>query len=149
MAVLFGKRKRHLARILIVEDEPLVAFDNERFLDEEGFEVVATIDRVEDAVTLIETGTPIDLVLADVNLADGSGIDVARAAFDRGIAVLFVTGACPNHARALACGCLAKPYHQRDLVRSIDVIEAVRHGTGRPPRAPSGFSLFIELPQAG
>ncbi|MFX7922726.1 response regulator, partial [Acinetobacter baumannii] len=69
MAVLFGKRKRHLARILIVEDEPLVAFDNERFLDEEGFEVVATIDRVEDAVTLIETGTPIDLVLADVNLA--------------------------------------------------------------------------------
>lgn len=126
-----------------------MAFDNERFLAEEGFEVVATLDRVEEAVSLIEAETAIDLVLADVNLADGSGIDVAQAAFDRGIAVLFVTGACPGHARALACGCLSKPYHQRDLVRSIDVIEAVRHTGGRPPRAPTGFSLFLELPQAG
>lgn len=149
MAVLFGKRRRHLARILIVEDEALIAFDNERFLAEEGFEIVATLDRVEEAVTLIEAGTEIDLVLADVNLADGSGIDVAQAAHDRGIAVLFVTGACPSHALALACGCLSKPYHQRDLVRSIDVIEAVRHGGGRTPRAPAGFSLFIDVPQAG
>jgi DNA-binding response OmpR family regulator len=141
VAILFKKSKRRLAKLLIVEDEPLVAFDNERFLSDEGFDVVATIDRVDEAVALILAGTPIDLVLADVNLTDGSGIDVAQVAFDRGIAVLFVTGACPNHARALANGCLAKPYTQRNLLAAIEAIEAVIAGT-KPKRLPSGFSLF-------
>lgn len=144
MANLFGKRRRGLPRLLIVEDEPLVAFDNERFLTDEGYEVVATIDRVAEAVGLIVGGTPIDLVLADVNLTDGSGIDVARAAFDHGIAVLFVTGACPGHARALANGCLSKPYDQRDLLHSIQVIEGVMQGS-KPRRMPAGFSLFKDV----
>lgn len=141
MAILFKKPRRRLPRIVIVEDEPLVAFDNERFLTDEGFEVVATIDRVDEIVALILDGTPIDLVLADVNLADGSGIDVAQVAFDRGIAVLFVTGDCPGHARALANGCLAKPYTQRNLLAAIEVIEGVMAGV-KPKRLPSGFTLF-------
>lgn len=138
---LFGKRKRTVTRVLIVEDEPLVAFDNERFLIDEGFEVVATIDRVDAAVALILDDTPIDLVLADVNLRDGSGIDVAQTAFDRGIPVLFVTGDCPGHARALANGCLSKPYLQRDLLGAIDAIDSVLAGV-QPKRLPSGFRLF-------
>lgn len=141
MAILFGKRQRHLGRVVIVEDEPLIAFDNERFLSDEGFAVVGTFDRAADAVTLIRRGTPVDLVLADVNLSQGSGIDVARAAHERGIAVLFVTGACPGHARALANGCLAKPYTQRDLLAAIEVIDAVLTGD-KPRRVPAGFSLF-------
>jgi CheY-like chemotaxis protein len=40
--MLFGKRERAIRRILIVEDEPLVAFDNEHLLRECGYEVVAT-----------------------------------------------------------------------------------------------------------
>ena len=42
--MLFVKRKRLIERILLVEDEPLVAFDTEHFLTHEGFEVVATVD---------------------------------------------------------------------------------------------------------
>lgn len=144
MAILFGKKERRLVRVLIVEDEPLIAFDNERFLTEEGFHVVATIDRVDHAVAKILDGTPIDLVLADVNLADGSGIDVAQVAFDRGIAVLFVTGDCPGHARALANGCLAKPYFQRDLLGAINAIDSVLSGVS-PKRMPGGFTLFKDV----
>ena len=38
--MLFGKRERLIRRILIVEDEPLVAFDNEYLLKDAGYEVV-------------------------------------------------------------------------------------------------------------
>jgi CheY-like chemotaxis protein len=139
--MLFGKRERIINRLLIVEDEPLVAFDNEHFLRDQGFEVVATVDRVEDAVTVIGADG-IDLILADVNLSEGDdGIDVARAAKAKGIPLLFVTASCPIEAQALAVGCLAKPYTQRDLRGAIDAVEAKL--AGEPvKRKPKGLSLY-------
>jgi CheY-like chemotaxis protein len=139
--MLFGRRKRRIARILVVEDEPLVAFDTEHLLGDEGYEIVATVDRVADALALIGEGVEIDLVLVDLTLADGSGIDVARAASERGTTVLFVTGDCPGEARALAAGCLAKPYQPRDLLQAIAAIDAVLDGA-TPKRLPSSFRLF-------
>ena len=50
--MMFGRKKRRITRILIVEDEPLVAFDTEHFLREEEFEIVATVDSVVDAMKL-------------------------------------------------------------------------------------------------
>ncbi len=138
---LFARKTRRFNRLLIVEDEPLVAFDTEYFLRDEGFDVVATLDRVDDALALIDNGTAIDLVLADISLADGSGVDVARAAVAAGIAVLFVTGQCPVEAQSLADGCLGKPYAQRDLALAIAAIEAAYAGAA-PKRMPAGFTLF-------
>jgi len=141
--MLFGRKKRRIEHLLVVEDEPLVAFDTEHFLRESGFTIVATVDSVADATRIVDSHDVLDLVLADINLADGSGIEVARAAFARGIPVLFVTGGCPADARALAAGCLAKPYAQRDLVLAIDAIEAVLEGGKIPRRLPSSFNLFL------
>lgn len=140
--MLFGKKKRQIERILVVEDEPLVAFDTEHLLRDEGFEIVATIDTVADALALLSDGVVIDLVLCDLSLADGSGIDVARAAAAKGVCVLFVTGDCPGEARALAAGCLSKPYAPRDLIAAISAVERVREGVAPPRRLPAGFSLF-------
>lgn len=140
--MLFAKKKRLIERILLVEDEPLVAFDTEHFLGSEGFEIVATVDSVAEAVAAITDGEPIDLVLVDVNLADGSGVEVAQAAHDRGIRVLFVTGNCPGEARKLAAGCLSKPYPQRDLLAAIAAIETVMGGK-KPRKLPASFSLFV------
>jgi len=110
---MFGKGRHdpegRLHRILIVEDDALIAFDNEHVLGDAGFTVVATVDSAIDAQHRIAAGG-IDLVVCDVNLrGEGSGIDVARAAHGAGIALLFVSGQCPMEARALADGCLAKP----------------------------------------
>lgn len=140
--MMFARKAPVLRRILIVEDEPLIAFDTEHFLEDEGFQIVATIDRADAAEALIEDGVPLDLVIVDVALAGGgSGVDVARAAFDAGIRVLFVTGACPPEARLLADGCLAKPYSQRHLLAAIKAIGQVAEGE-RPRKLPSGFSLY-------
>lgn len=138
--MLFGRRERAIKRILIVEDEPLVAFDNEHFLRDAGYEVPDVVDTAGDAVGRIGH-EPLDLVLADVNLSDGSGLDVARAAQEAGVPLLFVTGACPPQAQALAVGCLAKPYSQRDLLASIEAVEATLAGR-KPKRRPRGLTLF-------
>ena len=139
--MLFARKKRQIVRLLVVEDEPLVAFDTEHFLTDENYRIVATVDRVADALAIVASGTGIDLLLVDVSLADGSGIDVARAAHERQIPVLFVTGNCPAEATDLAAGCLSKPYTQRELLGSIQAIEAML--AGRPvKKLPGGLRLF-------
>ncbi len=139
--MLFGRKKRLIVRLLVVEDEPLIAFDNEHILTDASYEIVATVDRVAEALAVLRSGAGIDLVLVDVHLADGSGIDVARAAGEAGVPVLFVTGNCPVEATTLAAGCLAKPYQQRDLIGAIEAIDAQLAGR-KPKRLPTGFRLF-------
>ncbi|MEA3016186.1 MAG: two-component system, response regulator PdtaR [Sphingomonadales bacterium] len=127
--MLFGKRERLIRRILVVEDEPLVAFDNEHSLGEAGYEVVATVDSLAEAQAVIESDEQIDLVLTDIALSgDGDGTDVARVARDRGIPVLFVTGSCPEGAQGLAVGCLAKPYTDKVLKTALDCLDDVLQG---------------------
>jgi DNA-binding response OmpR family regulator len=138
--MLFSKRERKLRRILIVEDEPLVAFDNEHSLREAGYEVVATVDTVVAAIEAMEED--IDLVLLDVKLSDGgSGRDVAHAAKGKGVPLIFVTGGSPDDAKALAIGLLSKPYSHRDLLAAIDAVDARLAGHA-VKRLPKCFKLF-------
>ena len=140
--MVFGRRKRVITRLLICEDEPLIAFDSEYALTEEGFEVVATVDKVADALAVLDANADVHLVLADVNLADGSGIELARHAHARGVAVIFCTGDCPEGGRAFARGCLAKPYRTADLIDAIAAVDGQLQRRPRPRRLPRGFSLF-------
>jgi len=52
--MLFGKRKRNVKRILVIEDEPLTAFDNEVMIKDAGYDVVATHDDFEEAVAALD-----------------------------------------------------------------------------------------------
>lgn len=140
--MLFGKRERVIRRILVVEDEPLVAFDNEHLLGEAGYEVVATVDSLEDARAVIESEEGIDLVLTDIALSgEGDGTDVARIAGERGIHVLFVSGACPEGAQSLAVGCLAKPYTDKILKGALDCLDDVLQGK-EAKKLPPQLSLY-------
>lgn len=139
--MLFGKRERTIRRILIVEDEPLVAFDNEHLLSEARYEVVATVASFADAKAVIEAEA-LDLVLSDIRLSgEGDGLDVARAAAARKVPVLFVSGNCPVEARSLAAGCLAKPYTERTLKAALEALDAVLQGA-RVKKLPAGLSLY-------
>lgn len=134
--------------VLIVEDEPLVAFDSEYALAHAGFAVAGTVDRCDLAVAAMDAALAadgIDLVIADIRLpGDRDGLDVAREAAARGIPVLFVTGYCPPEADRLALGWLAKPFPSRDLVRAIRAVEQLV--SGRPMRGvPDGMTLFQHL----
>lgn len=80
------------SRVLIIEDEPIIALDLENLLTELGHHVVATAATREEAVAKARAERP-GLVLADINLGEGgSGIDAVTEileSFD--IPVIFVT----------------------------------------------------------
>lgn len=142
--MFFGKAQQSVRRILIVEDEPLIAFDNEHALVTGGFEVVATVDRMLDAEAVLEREGAVDLLIADIRLRGvRTGIDLAVHARARNIAVLFVTGSCPPEAYVggIALGWLAKPFPPRDLLRSVNVCDRVLRGHA-PGRLPAGLTLF-------
>lgn len=144
--MLFGKRERTIRRILIVEDEPLVAFDNEHLLNEAGYEVVATVDSLVDATRVIQD-EELDLVLSDISLrGEGDGLDVARAAAARGVPVLFVTGACPLEAQSLAIGCLRKPYGEKALRSALDALDEALQGR-KVRKVPAGLSIYYGAAQ--
>lgn len=79
------------AKILIVEDEVLVAFEIEAVLGELVHEVVGIAAGIETALT--GAMQPIDLALVDPNLRDGlTGSEMGKRLYARGdVAVLFVT----------------------------------------------------------
>ena len=138
--MLFGNRKKLIKRILIVEDEPLTAFDNENMLSEAGYVVVATHDRFADAVATLDR-EKVDLILSDVKLTgERTGIDLARVAGQRGIPVLFSTGMAPGDAAELAVGCLLKPYSERTLKLALKAVDD--HLAGRKVRPPKGLILY-------
>ena len=138
--MLFGKPKRIVKRILIVEDEPLTAFDNETMLVEAGYTVVATHDRVADAVATMER-EKIDLILSDIRLAgERDGIDLARIAKEKNVPVLFSTGMAPDDASELAVGCLTKPYNERTLKAALEAVD--QHLQGGKVKVLKGLVLY-------
>jgi len=138
--MLFSKPKRVVKRILIVEDEPLTAFDNETMLGDAGYEIVGTIDAYDKAMEMLDS-EEIDLILSDVRLASQhTGIDLARAAQKRGIPTLFATGHPYPNADKIAVGCLMKPYTERQLKGAIECVD--RHLQGEKVKLPKGLQLF-------
>jgi two-component system, response regulator PdtaR len=138
--MLFSKPKRLVKRILIVEDEPLTAFDNETTLTDAGYEIVGTIDAYDKAMAMLDSDQ-IDLILSDVRLASQqTGIDLARAALEHGVPTLFATGHPYPEAETVAVGCLMKPYTERQLKNAIETID--RHLQGEKVKPPKGFQLF-------
>ena len=141
--MLFGKRAKKIQRILSVEDEPLIAFDTEHVLIEAGYDVVGTVDSVEAALEVIKD-KKLDLALVDLGLTDGgNGVEVAAAARQAGLQVLFVTGRCPKGGESLCIGCLEKPFTQKDLRAAIEAIETLL-ARGSVKKVPPGLRLYAD-----
>ncbi len=78
--------------VLIIEDEPLIAYQLEQLVTAIGNRVVGIATTHEEAVALFEAHRP-GIVLADIQLADGSsGIDAVNDIMrDRAVPVIFIT----------------------------------------------------------
>lgn len=130
-------------KILIVEDEALVAMNMESVLEDHGHEVVGVADDEASAV-LAATHFKPDLALVDMRLAGGdSGLNVARRLKSMGISVVFATGNCPGkETEGVAIGCLHKPLSDQQILAGISVADAVRQKAPNPPPPPPGMHLF-------
>ncbi|WP_417231709.1 response regulator [Brevundimonas sp.] len=132
------------ARILIIEDEALVAMELRFVLEDLGHEVVGTAADAKSARALA-TEADIDLALVDIHLSDGpTGVALGRElGQDLGITVLFMT-ANPGMVRegvAGTVGVLSKPSDERAVQTAVDY--ALGRRAGRPVEfAPPELRLF-------
>lgn len=136
-------------RILIVEDEVIVALTMEDALSSAGHTVVGIARDEKNAVRLAKRERP-DLALVDLYLAhDSSGADTARQMRETlGVPSVFVSGN-PVDCRRLGStagvfGCLRKPFTEQDLLDAVAVAEAVL-ARQMPNRVPSGLELYLIL----
>jgi CheY-like chemotaxis protein len=79
-------------RILVVEDEGLVALMLEDMLEDLGYDVAYSAASVVKALAWIEAGGEVDLALLDVNLGGEPVFPVADALKARGVPFAFSTG---------------------------------------------------------
>lgn len=82
---------RQRKRILIVEDEPLVAMLIEDMMESLGFEVVGPALRFDEALGLVESEA-LDAAILDVNLGDRRSYPIAERLEAKGVPFAFATG---------------------------------------------------------
>jgi CheY-like chemotaxis protein len=120
-------------RILIVEDEILIALELESLLQDLGHDVVGMAASSGDALSLGQELKP-DLAFVDIHLADGpTGVDVARhLAAQHQVTVLFMTANTKRIPEdfAGAWGVIAKPYTERGVREALGYVMA---GQSREP----------------
>jgi CheY-like chemotaxis protein len=78
-------------RVLVVEDEALLAWEISHALESAGFDVVGSAPSVSRAEDLVSETQP-DVVLLDLNLGAERGETLARMLAERDIPFVFVTG---------------------------------------------------------
>ena len=78
-------------RVLVVEDDYLVAMDIARALERAGAEVIGPASAVEAALAALEQ-TVLDGAILDINLGGEMAFPVADALMARGIPFIFATG---------------------------------------------------------
>ena len=115
-------------RILVVEDDAVLAMVCALALEDAGHTIVGPVHDVESYQRLSGlAGT--DLALVDINLAGADeGLEVARELRAQQIPTLFVSGqlgAAREHSD-LALGLLRKPYDTEDLLNSVTYLQNSR-----------------------
>ncbi|MET3501269.1 DNA-binding NtrC family response regulator [Mucilaginibacter rubeus] len=119
-------------KILIVEDEYIVANDLRMMLLKAGYEVCGVADSVSEAVKMIDKTSP-DWVLLDIFLVDGSkGIDVARYLNQKNIGFIYVSANTNQTVLEAAkatrpAGFLVKPFREKDLLIMLDIAKDKHH----------------------
>jgi len=113
-------------RILIVEDEFIVAHDLQMILQRAGYHVAGIANSVKNAQAILEEQR-VDLVLLDIYLKGKlTGIDLAHDLMKREIPFIYISANSNEkvlQAAKSTCpyGFIVKPYRDRDVLLSIDI----------------------------
>jgi CheY-like chemotaxis protein len=107
-------------RVLVVEDDPMVAMLLVDMLEAIGCEVVAVASRLDDALEKAQR-LSFDLAILDVNLDGANTFQIAGLLSKRGIGFVFATGYGTAHLPADLTNApvLQKPFGERDIARAL------------------------------
>jgi DNA-binding NarL/FixJ family response regulator len=114
-------------RVLIIEDDPLIAIDIEQTLNNLNFCVSGTAYTVDDALLQLNNNTP-DAVLMDINLDDyKDGIDIAEIINEKfQLPFIFLTSHADKQTLERAkktkpAGYIIKPFDEKDLLAGLEI----------------------------
>ena len=128
-------------RVLIVEDDPIIALVMHESLADAGIDVVAHVSDRDAAYAVAESGM-LDVALVDIALADGdTGFEIATELSDLGIDCIFVTARHNDLRDDRALGVLFKPFSPDELVDAVRYALALRRG-GLAVDPPTYLRLF-------
>ena len=128
-------------KILIVEDEMLVAMELESILSDSGFEPVGIAPDLSTAEEYF--GETIDLALVDLNLRDGlTGPQIGKLLSEKGVTVLFLTANPRMLGDGIAgtIGVLTKPTDSETVKSAVNYALRARNGEAVAP--PAALKLF-------
>ncbi|HET9232181.1 MAG TPA: response regulator [Vitreimonas sp.] len=110
-------------KVLIIEDESIVAMMIEDLIVDMGHEVVGTAGRLEQAQKLVED-LAIDFAIVDVNLNGVHTYPVAETLKARGVPFVFATGYGVQGLKDewKQTPVLQKPFQPDELTRAIDTV---------------------------
>jgi DNA-binding response OmpR family regulator len=130
------------ARILIIEDEAIVAMELRFVLEDLGHEVAGVAADARTARDLVRE-TDVDLALVDIHLQDGpTGVDLGRDIAGEGVTVMYMT-ANPGMVRGGvpgALGVLSKPTDEHAVKTAVDY--ALGRRAGKPSACPPELHVF-------
>ncbi len=117
----------HGKRVLIVEDEAMIAMQLEFDLEDLGCEVIGPAPSVQSALQLIEQET-VDAAVLDFRLGDETSSEIAAALIGRNVPFAFMTGHAlndlPSELRRHIC--LQKPVMHQLLISALTAIMQTR-----------------------
>lgn len=114
-------------KVLIVENEPIIALDFEYIIKDLGFESLGKISEGKKALTIISKNKP-DIVLLDINLNHNvSGYEIAEVLLEKKIPFIVITGSADEVSLKRisdlkADGVLIKPVYRSELEKTINEI---------------------------
>ena len=137
---MVAKSDEMAKRILVVDDEPEIGNVLASYLEREGFEPVVRHD-VRTALESLDETRP-DMMILDITLPDGSGLDILRAGAEAGrIPAIMLTARTDEIDRVLglelgADDYVTKPFSPREIVARV---RAVLRRSGGTQAEPSGI----------
>ena len=121
--------KHQIARILVVEDEPLISMILEDELVEAGFQIAGVVEELETALALVESGG-CDGAIIDANLAGVSAKPVATALAARSLHFIVTSGYSTEHIQGAFPGALfiQKPSRPGQIAQLLHKVFVNRDG---------------------
>ncbi|MDP8920192.1 MAG: response regulator [Pseudomonadota bacterium] len=106
-------------RILILEDDPSIAFDLQAILEDEGHVVVGVVSSVLEAYEHLDDR--FDCALLDIDVIGGKSFGVAEALLERHVPFAFVSASRPSDVPAplRQAAFISKPFEERTLLQSV------------------------------
>lgn len=109
----------HMARIMVLEDEGLIALDIESTLLDAGAKEITSVSTVADALAALEAGS-FDAAILDLRLgADGWAYEVADSLRARGIPFVFSSGSAEIADGYRDVPLVSKPFTSDQLVAAL------------------------------